>query len=117
NGGASWFHYAGGAFTTPSPTPSPTPTPIRTPTAMPTVTPSPPPQKFACTLPGTDEPCPADDIAIDPSNPGNVYVAIETDDVFASSDGGITWAGACFTNDASTGCSFPRGHNQIGRAS
>jgi len=118
DGGASWFHYAGGNFATSSPTPSPTPTPIMMPTPMPTVTPSPPPHKFACTLPGTNEPCPADDVVIDPNNPGQVYVALETDDVFASSDGGITWASACFSNDEPS-CSFPHGHNQsqIGRES
>ncbi len=109
DGGGSWFHYAGGAFKTATPTPTPMPTS--------TATPVPPPTKFSCTVPGTaNEPCPANDVAIDPGNPLNVYVAIQTDDVFASSDGGITFTAACFSNDEPS-CSFPRVHNQIGRAS
>jgi hypothetical protein len=41
-------------------------------------------------------PCAADDVVIDPSNPGNVYVAIDTDAVYSSNDGGRTFHKALF---------------------
>jgi hypothetical protein len=113
DGGCKWFQYSVQAFGIPKPTPMPTPTPM-----TPTTTPTPKPQTIACSLPGAvNEPCPADDVVVDPYNPNFVYTAIETDDVFASSDGGGTWTAACFTNDAATNCTFPHKLNQIGRPS
>ena len=39
-------------------------------------------------------PCPADDVKIDPTNPANVYVGIDSNTVYASNDGGSTWHAA-----------------------
>src|SRR5579872_3950578 len=52
-------------------------------------------------------PCPADDVKIDPLNPQNVYVAIDTDDVYYSNNGGKTFSPA----------NFPGGTIQQGRDS
>ena len=41
-------------------------------------------------------PCAADDVVIDPTNPQNVYVGIDTDDVYYSHDGGATFHAASF---------------------
>ena len=41
-------------------------------------------------------PCPADDVKVDPLNPQNVYVAIDTSTVYSSSDGGQTFSPAPF---------------------
>ncbi len=41
-------------------------------------------------------PCAADDVVIDPTNPQNVYVGIDTDDVYYSHDGGATFHAAAF---------------------
>src|SRR5579872_2458497 len=41
-------------------------------------------------------PCPADDVKVDPLNPQNVYVAIDTSTVYSSSDGGQTFNPAPF---------------------
>lgn len=40
---------------------------------------------------GTSAPCPADDVKIDPLNAQNVYVAINTDTIYYSNDGGQTF--------------------------
>ena len=45
---------------------------------------------------GVNSPCPADDVVIDPSNPQNVYVAIDSDNVYYSNNGGTTFTGADF---------------------
>jgi Abnormal spindle-like microcephaly-assoc'd, ASPM-SPD-2-Hydin len=45
---------------------------------------------------GVNSPCPADDIKIDPSNPQNVYVAIDSDNIYYSSNGGSTFTAAVF---------------------
>ncbi len=45
---------------------------------------------------GVNSPCPADDVKIDPSNPQNVYVAIDSNDVYYSHDGGQTFTAASF---------------------
>ena len=55
-------------------------------------------------------PCPADDVVIDPNNPKNVFAAIDNDNVFRSSDGGDTWQGMTFPG-------VPAGLNQMGRQS
>src|ERR1019366_519589 len=52
--------------------------------------------------------CPAEDVAIDPFFPANVFVAIYQFGVFASNDGGSTWHALSFPGIANT---------QIGRAS
>lgn len=44
----------------------------------------------------TDAPCPADDVVIDPTNPQNVYVAIDADAVYYSHNGGGTFTPASF---------------------
>jgi hypothetical protein len=49
---------------------------------------------FDC-LKGTN-PCPAVDVAVDPNNSKNVYVAIVTDDVYRSTDGGDSWEAMTF---------------------
>ncbi len=41
-------------------------------------------------------PCAADDVVIDPTNLKNVYVGIDTDDVYYSHDGGMTFQPASF---------------------
>jgi Abnormal spindle-like microcephaly-assoc'd, ASPM-SPD-2-Hydin len=56
---------------------------------------------------GFDTPCPADDVKIDPTNPANVYVAIDSFNIFHSSDGGNTFAQA----------SIPGGNFNQGRQS
>jgi hypothetical protein len=114
DGGCKWFQYSVQAFGIPKPTPTPAPTP----TMMPTTTPTPVPQTIPCSLPGAvNEPCPASDVVVDPSNSNFVYTAIQTDDVFGSNDGGNTWTAACFSNDAATNCTFPHNLNEIGRSS
>jgi hypothetical protein len=45
---------------------------------------------------GVNSPCPADDVVIDPSNPQNVYVAIDSDNIYYSSNGGTTFTAASF---------------------
>ena len=45
---------------------------------------------------GVNSPCPADDVKIDPSNPQNVYVAIDSDNIYYSSNGGTTFTAASF---------------------
>jgi hypothetical protein len=45
---------------------------------------------------GTTAPCPADDVKIDPTNPQNVYVGIDTSNVYISNDGGVTFHAAVF---------------------
>ncbi len=52
-------------------------------------------------------PCPADDVKIDPTNPSNVYVGIDSNTVYYSNDGGATWHPA----------SFPGAHIVQGRQS
>jgi hypothetical protein len=47
-------------------------------------------------LEGNSAPCPADDVVIDPLNPQNVYVAIDTSDVYYSNNGGQTFTAATF---------------------
>jgi len=49
---------------------------------------------FSC-IRGTN-PCPADDVVIDPNNSNNVYVGIERDTVHRSTDGGNTWEALTF---------------------
>jgi hypothetical protein len=44
----------------------------------------------------TNSPCPADDVKIDLSNPQNVYVAIDSDNVYYSNNGGQTFTAADF---------------------
>ena len=44
----------------------------------------------------TNSPCPADDVKVDPTNPQNVYVAIDSFNVFYSHNGGTTWTQAAF---------------------
>jgi hypothetical protein len=66
NGGSSWSHYPESAFGN-------------------------------CDLhnPGSGSyPCPADDVVIDPSNPQNVYVAIDGYNIYYSNNGGSTFAPA-----------------------
>ncbi len=110
DGGASWFHYIGGVeFFTPTPTPAPTPTSTATPAKNPI------PTNFGCTLPEANNlPCPADDVAVDPNNPDNVYTSIQSDDVFASSDGGVSWAAACLVPGHPC---FPNHVGELGRTS
>ncbi|MHB8384030.1 MAG: WD40/YVTN/BNR-like repeat-containing protein [Candidatus Binataceae bacterium] len=45
---------------------------------------------------GVNSPCPADDVKIDPGNPQNVYVAIDSSNIYYSHDGGATFTGASF---------------------
>ncbi len=63
---------------------------------------------------GCDEgkgiPCPAEDVVIDPNQPLNVYVGIQFDNVFRSTDGGNTWMGVTFPG-------IPAGLNHMGRQS
>ncbi len=47
---------------------------------------------------GTGAPCPADDVKIDPLNPQNVYVAINTDTIYYSNDGGTTFNPAALSS-------------------
>ena len=49
---------------------------------------------FSCVRNGN--PCPADDVVIDPSNPDIVYAAIDRDTVHRSTDGGNTWEAVTF---------------------
>ena len=53
-------------------------------------------------------PCAADDVVIDPSNPKNVYVAIDTDAVYSSNDGGATFKRAVFP-----GVNFNQGRQSL----
>jgi hypothetical protein len=70
---------------------------------------------FGCELFNNSSiPCPATDVVIDPSNPMNVYAAIEFDNVFKSTDGGTSFSPVCFTNDAPT-CTFPSALSQMDR--
>ena len=48
-------------------------------------------------------PCPADDVVIDPSNPKNVYVAIDGENVYYSNNGGLTFTGAALTGSVGQG--------------
>ena len=52
-------------------------------------------------------PCPADDVKVDPTNPANVYVGIDSANVYFSNDGGLTFNPA----------NFPGGHISQGRQS
>ncbi len=52
-------------------------------------------------------PCPADDVVIDPSNPMNVYVAIDTENVYYSNNGGQTFNPAALTG------SVPQGRDSL----
>ncbi len=63
---------------------------------------------FGCGTTGT--PCAADDVVIDPGNSNIVFAAIDTGNVFRSSDGGNTWQGMTFPG-------IPSGPNQMGRQS
>ena len=47
-------------------------------------------------LGGTTAPCPADDVKIDPANPKNIYVAIDSNNVYYSNNGGTTFHAAVF---------------------
>jgi hypothetical protein len=68
NGGSSWSHFAESTFDN-------------------------------CDLvsPGSGFPCPADDVVIDPSNPQNVYVSIDGNNIYYSNNGGSTFNGALFS--------------------
>ncbi len=44
----------------------------------------------------TNAPCPADDVVIDPFQPLNVYVAIDSSNVYYSNNGGVTFQAANF---------------------
>ena len=48
----------------------------------------------------TNSPCPADDVKVDPTNPQNVYVAIDSFNVFYSHNGGTSWTQAAFPGGA-----------------
>lgn len=66
NGGTSWMHYPAATF-------------------------------GGCeVIAGTNSPCPADDVKVDPTNPLNVYVAIDSFNVFYSHNGGTSWTQAAF---------------------
>ncbi len=41
-------------------------------------------------------PCPADDVKVDPANPQNVYVAIDSQTIYFSNNGGTTFQAAVF---------------------
>ena len=45
---------------------------------------------------GVTAPCPADDVVIDPLNPQNVYVAIDSATIYYSHNGGVTFTAATF---------------------
>ena len=49
---------------------------------------------FRC-LKGSN-PCPADDVVIEPNNPKNVFAAIDSFNVYRSTDGGDSWQGMTF---------------------
>ena len=57
---------------------------------------------FGCGLGGLIS-CPAEDVAIDPVNPNNVYVSIGLTGVFRSSNGGNTWSMVSFPSLSSPG--------------
>ncbi len=57
--------------------------------------------------------CPGNDVVVDTNNPGSVWAAIEYDNVYHSSDGGVTWQPMCFSNDSP--CSTPASYGQFGR--
>jgi Transmembrane protein 131-like N-terminal len=59
--------------------------------------------------------CPANAVVIDPNDQNSIWAAIEWDDVYHSTDGGLTWTPACFTNN--NPCSVPSGYGQLGRDS
>ncbi len=77
NGGASWSHYPESTFAN-------------------------------CDLLGDGSaPCPIDDVKIDPAHPQNVYVGVDTNTVYYSNDGGVTFHPAI----------FPGAHIEQGRQS
>jgi hypothetical protein len=47
-----------------------------------------------CTLFGSSDPCPAEDVVLDPHNDQRVYASIEFVNVFVSTDGGGAWSEA-----------------------
>ena len=57
---------------------------------------------FGCGLGGLIS-CPAEDVAIDPVNPNNVYVSIALTGVFRSGDGGQNWSMVSFPGLTSAG--------------
>ncbi len=64
---------------------------------------------------GSSGSIPVNSIAIDPADSERIYAGVEFDDVFISSDGGKTFAAACFSNDSP--CSVPGGLGNIDRIS
>ena len=65
---------------------------------------------FSCIRGVKANPCPADDVVIDPSNPNYVFAAIDRDTVHRSTDGGNTWEAMSFPGISPT-------PNQMGRQS
>jgi hypothetical protein len=63
-----------------------------------------------CAMCATED---ATDVAVDPASPGLVYVAMNHDEVYQSTDGGATWTGACSTATPPSFC----GVSTIGRIS